>query len=202
MAKLLHIDASPRSDDRSKSKRLSRLFVEHYTQKNNGTDVTHRDVGKNPPPPVSEPWVAAAFGGEQNDAIETSNELVDELLASDVIAIGTPMYNFGMPAQLKAWFDQVVRIGRTFNFDPSKDNPYEGLATGKKAYVCVVYGGAGFGDGQPMADYNFLDGHLRTLLGFIGITDVEFVRVEKANSGDEVFDGEFEQAKSRVQELV
>jgi FMN-dependent NADH-azoreductase len=199
MPKLLHIDASPRSDDRSQSKKLSQAFVDAYVQANSGTEVTHRAVGSQPPPTVSEPWIAASFGGVENGALASSDTLVDELLASDIIVIGTPMYNFGTPAQLKAWFDQVIRVGRTFKVD---DDGMQGLVTGKKAFICSVYGGQGYAAGESMESYNFLDGHLKAMLGFIGITDVEFVRVQNTNGGDDAAAKGHEEAAGRMKELV
>ena len=171
MANLLHIDASPRGD-RSVSRSLSKAFV----QARNPGRVTYRDVSHEPIRFVSEAWVAGAFNPPEThepewaEAMRESDKLVDELVAADEIVIGTPMYNLSVPAALKAWIDQIVRAGRTFTAD---EKGLRGLLTGKKALIIIT-------SGSPLAGtpYDFEEPYLRGILGFIGITDVTFVRVE------------------------
>lgn len=120
MAHLLHIDASPRSE-RSHSRRLTREFVEGWKQAHPADVVTYRDVGRSWIPHVDELWIAAAYTPPDQrtpqmwEAIEISDQLVDEFLAADLYVIGVPMYNFSIPSSLKAYIDQIVRIGRTFS---------------------------------------------------------------------------------------
>lgn len=110
-------------------------------------------------------------------AIAVSDDLVAELKAADHIVIGTPMYNFSIPAALKAWIDHVVRIGVTM----SKDNV--GLLTGKKATIILASGGD-FSPGSPIEKYNQASGYLRAVLAWIGITNVEILLANKARAGD------------------
>ncbi|HEY9665099.1 MAG TPA: NAD(P)H-dependent oxidoreductase, partial [Allocoleopsis sp.] len=131
MTHLLHLDSSPRAD-RSHSRRLSREFVAAWKQTHPSTVVTYRDVGRHPIPHIDEPWIAAAYTpptqrtAAQWAAIRLSDHLVDEFLAADIYVIGTPMYNFSIPSSLKAYIDQIVRIGRTFDFSPENpENPYQ-----------------------------------------------------------------------------
>ena len=175
MKTLLHIDSSPRGE-RSQSRMLTSRFATIWLETNPGGSVIHRDVGLNPLPVVNEHWIAAAFSDpanhtvEQAEAITISNVLVDELLAADDVLIGAPMYNFTVNAALKAWIDQVVRVGRTVEY-PS----YTGLLTGKRATVITTRGSTGMGPGEPMEPYDALVPYMRQILGFIGITDLSIV---------------------------
>ena len=115
---LLQIDASARRV-RSLTRQLTNAFVAQWLYGQPDAVVTQRDVGAEPPPAVSEAWIAAAFAGaerndEQRELLALSDRLIDEVEAADLILIGAPMYNYGMPAALKAWFDQIIRIDRTF----------------------------------------------------------------------------------------
>ena len=145
-----------------------------------------RDLGANPPPVVSEAWIAGAFSppdqhtAAMKEAIGVSDIFVDELLGATEIVVATPIYNFGVPAALKLWIDQVVRVGRTFAVDASG---YHGLATGRSAKVLVSSGGD-FRPGQPAAAVNFVEPYLRTVFGFVGIGAVEFVYAPNQSGGE------------------
>jgi FMN-dependent NADH-azoreductase len=173
---LLVIDASPRSE-RSHSRKLSAEYVAAWREAHPSGAVVLRDLAQNPPPFVSEAWVVGAFAPaetqplEARQAITVSNHYVDELLAADEIVIATPMFNLNLPAALKAWIDQVVRAGQTFAVN---SDGFVGLAKGKRAKILVTSSGD-YRPGTPAAGYDFLSPYLRGILGFIGITDVEFV---------------------------
>jgi len=136
-----------------------------------------RDLGVNPPPAVSEAWIAGAFSPKEQhtpamrEAIGVSDTFVDELLAATEIVIATPIYNFNIPAALKLWIDQVGRVGRTFAIGASG---YQGLLAGRTVKVLVSSGGD-FRPGTPAAAMNFAEPYLRAVFGFLGITQVEFV---------------------------
>lgn len=115
---------------------------------------------------------------ESAAAINVSNELVAELQAADEIVIGTPMYNFSIPAVLKAWVDHIVRIGVTI----TPDNV--GLLTGKKTTIILATGGD-FSPGSPIEGYNQASGYLRQVLAWVGITDVEIILANRARAGGE-----------------
>ena len=141
-------------------------------------------MARNQPPYVDLPWIGGAFAPPEHHssgnaaAIAVSNELVAELQAADAIVIGTPMYNFSIPAVLKAWVDHVVRVGVTVG----PDNV--GLLTGKKATIIIASGGD-FSPGSPVAGYNQASGYLRQVLGWIGITDVEIILADRGHAGGE-----------------
>lgn len=183
MPSLLAIQVSPRFDT-STSRKLTALFIEQWQAKHPGGRVVVRDLAKDQPPYVDLPWIGGAFSPpEQHSpesvaAIATSNELVAELKAADHLVIGTPMYNFSIPAVLKAWVDHVVRVGVTV----SSGNV--GLLTGKKATVILATGGD-FSLGTPIEGYNLASGYLRQVLGWIGITDVEIILANRARAGGE-----------------
>ena len=182
MPSLLVIEVSPRFDT-STSRKLTALFVDQWRAKHADGQVIVRDLARNQPPYVDLPWIGGAFAPpehhtpESTAAIAVSNELVGELQAADEIVIGTPMYNFSIPAVLKSWIDHVVRIGVTV-----KDNV--GQLTGKKATIILASGGD-FSPGSPIEGYNQASGYLRTVLNWIGIIDVEIILADRARAGNE-----------------
>lgn len=165
----------------SVSNRLAEGFLDLFPE----ATVTVRDVGASPLPHLDAATVGAIRGGAaaseaEQAALTLSDTLIAELRAAELILIGSPMYNFGISSTLKAWFDHVLRAGATFRYTESGP---EGLLAGRKAIVIECRGGA-YGEGAAAA----MDGqepHLRTLLAFIGITDVVFVRAEKLAFGAE-----------------
>lgn len=177
MTHILHIDASARTGD-SISRQLTDRIVGRFTD----TSITHRDLS-DALPQINETWVDATFtpedarNGDQKAALSLSDKLVAELQAADTIVIGMPVYNFGVPAALKAWMDQVARAGVTFRYT---ENGPEGLLVGKRAIVAYASGGVPMG-----SDADFASGHLRLFLGFLGITDVEFIAAEALNMDTE-----------------
>jgi len=147
--------------------------------------VVRRDVGTSPIPHLIAETVGAIRGAPGDTdagrrALALSDALVEEIKTADVIVIGAPMYNFGMASTLKAWFDHILRAGVTFRY--SEAGP-EGLVTGKRAIV--IESRAGLYSEGPAAIMDHQEPHIRTLLGFIGITDVTFVRAEKLAFGPE-----------------
>jgi FMN-dependent NADH-azoreductase len=173
---LLHLDASPRGP-RSHSRRLGLDYIVAWRAAHPAGRVLHRDLGANPPPFVTESWVEGAFtppaghSPAAQAAIAVSDGYVDELLAATEIVIATPIYNLSIPAVLKAWIDQIVRFGRTFG---KSEQGLTGLVRGKKVRVLVASGS----DFRPEGAYgpsNFIEPYLRSVLAFIGLTEVEFV---------------------------
>ena len=208
MAHLLHIDSSPRGE-RSHSRKLTRTFVDAWKQNHPDDEVMYRDVGRNPVPPIDEPWVAAAYVPpdqhtlEQKEALCISDRLVDELLAADLYILGVPMYNFSIPSTLKAYIDQIVRIGRTFEFAPDRpENPYTPLVLGKKMVIVASRGGSGFGVGGESAALNFQTPYLTTIFGFIGITDITLIELEHDETGGQPFADALAQAHRAIATAV
>lgn len=178
MNNILHIDASGRGAT-SVSRKLSSQLVQQL-RTDNGS-ITYRDVSQGLPF-VDEVMISAYYTPavdrteQQQQAIELSNAIVDELRANDTMVIGMPIYNFSMPAGFKAWSDLAARVGETFRY--TEDGPV-GLLVGKKAYVVVVSGGT-----EVASEIDFLTPWLRHYLGFIGISDVDFVQADELNSSN------------------
>lgn len=181
MASLLRIDVSPRGNA-SYSRRIGDTFTEAWKSAHAGSSVVERDLAVNQPTYVDIQWIQGAYSApdQQTDAhkaaLKISDEYIDEVEAADHILITTPLYNFNLPAVLKAWIDHVVRVGRTTVYT---DNGPVGQLHGKKATVIVASGGA-YAKGTPTENFNFLNPYLKHILGFLGITDVSFVNAEGA----------------------
>jgi FMN-dependent NADH-azoreductase len=177
MPTLLHLDASPRGDF-SISRQLSAAAVAAWKDKHPGGKVVERDLTKTKMTFVDIDWIIGAFStpdqltDSHKSALAISDKLIAELLEADEIVIGTPMYNFAVPAVVKAWIDHVVRGGKTFNYLATGP---EGLAKGRKVVVAVASGGS-YDKASGMEAYNYEIPYLRHILGFIGITDVTFVQ--------------------------
>jgi FMN-dependent NADH-azoreductase len=181
MKTLLAIGVSPRYEH-STSRKLTALFVDKWKASHPGGRVIDRDLLKTNLPFVDLPWIGGAFtppeqhSPESAAAIKISNDLVAELKSADHIVIGTPMYNFSIPAVLKAYIDHIVRAGLTFNSDNV------GLLTGKKATIILASGGD-YSPGSPVEGYNMASGYLRQVLGYIGITDLEVILAGTPRAG-------------------
>jgi FMN-dependent NADH-azoreductase len=209
MNRILAIHASPRGE-RSHSRRLAEAFLSAWQLRNPQSQLTRREVGRVLISPVNEAFVAAAFHpapearplSMQAD-LALSDELVGELLGHDLLVISTPMYNFSVPSGLKAWIDQIVRLGLTFNH--ILDNgiaQYEPLVQGKKALIVTSRGGFGFGPGGELEAMNHADPFLRTALGFIGITDITVVAAEGEESAERTFQVSVAEAEQRLLALA
>ena len=169
---VLHINASARHQD-SVSRRLSHQIVDHLAP----NDIITRDLADGLPF-LDEAWVTATFIPPQDrteaqaEALALSDRIVAEVQSADTIVIGTAMYNFNIPASLKAWIDQIGRAGVTFAY--TEDGP-KGLLEGKKAIIAIATGGTPLG-----SDFDHASSYLRFMLGFMGITDVTIVDAEGA----------------------
>ena len=184
MNNILILDSAATGES-SVSRRLTRAAAEVLVARDPDAHITLRDVGSNPIPHLNAETVPAIRAGiveteAAREALELSDALIAELKAADLIVIGAPMYNFGMPSTLKAWFDHVLRARITFQY--SEAGP-EGLLKGKKAIV--IEARAGLYSEGPAASMDSQEPHIRTLLGFMGIDDVTFVRAEKLAFGPE-----------------
>ncbi|MCE5303477.1 MAG: FMN-dependent NADH-azoreductase [Planctomycetaceae bacterium] len=200
MARLLHLDASPRGE-RSLSRRLTREFVEGWLRLHPDDSVVYRDVGRQPVPRVTEAWIEGAFNppatwsADARAATQTSDLLVDEFLAADRYVFGVPMHNFGVPSTLKAYVDQIVRVGRTFTPEG------RGLATGKRLLVLTARGGT-YPPGSPTAAFDLQEPWLRTIFGFIGVTEVRFIHAEGLNGGDAARQAGLQSAREQMASLL
>lgn len=192
---ILEVSASGRQTD-SVSRMLSRDIISALEVRHGDVDVTRRDLAEGIGL-VDEAWIAANFTAEeertaaQRERLATSDALVKELRQADVVVIGAPIYNFGIPAALKAWIDMIARARLTFRYT---ENGPEGLLQGKKAFVVIASGGV------PVdSAVDFATPYLRQALRFVGITDVEVIAADQLNQkGTESIDA----ARVRIAELI
>jgi FMN-dependent NADH-azoreductase len=180
---LLRVDSSARRQ--SVSRQLTSRFVEAWRQEHPEGQVIERDLASTPLPAITDEWVQGAHSDpaahtlEQREALALSDELISELFQADTIVIGAPMYNFTIPAPLKAWIDQVVRVGKTVLFSAAGPR---GLLNGKKVFIVTSRGGA-YRPGMPTERFDYQEPYLRHILGFIGLTDITFIHVENQKPG-------------------
>lgn len=187
---VLHIDASARlagSTTRDLSAKIANKMATH---------IIRRDL-KDGIPQIDETWVNANFtpvdhrSEAQAAALELSDTLIEEMKAADVIVIGVPVYNFGVPASLKAWVDQIARAGVTFKYT---ENGPQGLLEGKRAIIALASGGTEIG-----SDVDFASGYLRHIMGFVGISDVQIVAADQLMMDG---DGALSKAAAQIEALA
>lgn len=181
MTNILHITASIRSSEESVSRGLSQTLVDGLAART-GASVTTRDLARNDLPFIDADRFAANLTpyAERNDGqrelADIADTLIKELQAADTIVFGVPIYNFGVPATVKAWADLVARAGTTFKY--TETGPV-GLLEGKKVYIAAVSGGTPIG-----GEMDFMTPWLKFFLGFIGLTDVELVYADGIMGAD------------------
>jgi len=200
MTNVLIIDSAA-TGDASVSRRLTGE-LESILRGRGPVRIVRRDVGSNPVPHLTAETTPAIRGAEPateaaRDALALSDELIGELKWADLVVVGAPMYNFGMPSTLKAWFDHVLRAGITFRY--SEAGP-EGLLKGRKAIV--IESRAGHYSEGPAASMDSQEPHLRTLLGFMGLDDVTFVRAEKLAFGPDAAAASIAEALDELRRLA
>lgn len=200
MTTLLQINASIQNGS-GQSSQLARRFVEAFRARNPSTTLIVRDVAASEPVPHLTAERFAAFIAaadsrtpEQQAVVAYSDELIDEIRRADVIVLGLPMYNFGVPSQLKAYFDHIARAGVTFKYTA---NGPVGLLTGKKVYVFAARGGVYAGTALDTQTQ-----YVRDFLRFIGITEVEFVYAEGLATGPERQAASLERAAAEIARLA
>lgn len=202
MANILRIDSSARSTD-SVSREMTDHFIESWLKNHPADVVTVRDLVKAPPPHISEMTIGGFYTPvdqqtpELKAAVALSDELIDELENADILVISAPMYNFGIPSSLKAYIDQIVRVGRTFVAD---ENGLKGLVSGKKVFILTARGSV-YSEG-PLAAYDQLVPYLSTILGFLGMTDVSYINTEGTTSGPEVLEKSIAANRDLIQKIT
>ncbi len=176
MSTLLHIDSSPLYG-RSVSRQLTDAFVTEWKSSHPGGTVIDCDLYAASISPITAEWVGAAYTPEeartpqQKELLALSDGLLAELGQADEYVFGVPMHNFGVPSVLKLWIDQIARVGKTFSYAEGKP---KGLLTGKKATFIIATGGV-YDAQTQMASFNFVEPYLRSVFGFLGVTDTTFL---------------------------
>ena len=192
---VLVVNSSARTGEHSVSRQLVDALVQQLGSQHSELNVTYRDAAAGIPL-VDDAWAGGAYipaeqrTPEQRQSLAFSDEVVQELIAQDVLILGSPIYNFTGPAAMKAYIDQICRAGLTFQF--SANGP-EGLLKGKKAYIVVASGGVEIG-----SPYDMATPYLRQVLGFIGITDVEVFGADRLNL---LGDGQVSLAREAIQKI-
>jgi len=193
--RILEINSSGRQQG-STSRKLVGEVIAALESRHGAVDVTRRDLAEGVPF-VDTDWITANFtiaedrDEAKRDALAFSDQLIAELQDAEAIVIGVPIYNFNIPAVLKAWIDMIARARVTFRYT---DNGPRGLLEGKKAYIVVASGGVQIG-----SSHDFATPYLRHALAFVGITDVEFIGAEQLNSRSEE---SIDAARVRIADVV
>lgn len=214
--RLLHIDSSARpglsGQDKhgSHTRHLSDRFVRRWMLARPDDAVIRRDVAAEPLEAIDAAWLEASFMSPASRSpthearLRQSDLLVEELLAADILVIGVPMYNFGVPSQLKVWIDNVVRVGMTFGFDRSRmGDPYWPMVPeGKQLILLTSRGDYGYGSGGRIAEMNLTDAGLRVPLGYIGVTEHHSIAIEYDEFRDERLATSILAAEAAVDSLV
>ncbi len=201
MCNILHISSSPRGSA-SYSNQVAEKVIRDLRAKDPGASLTLRDLAREPLPHIDDDFVAATRGAQgpstdrQRAILARSDTLVDELLAADIVVIAAPMINFSVSTTLKAWFDYVARAGRTFRY--SEAGP-QGLVTAKRVIIVSASGGVYSGEN---AAFDFQVPWLRNMLGFLGMTNVEVIRVEGTALGPQAAEQALARASVQASDIV
>jgi FMN-dependent NADH-azoreductase len=201
--KLLHLDSSI-TGDQSVSRTLSAEIVAAQVVQHPGIEVTHHDLANEPVMHLSPAHLAAFQGGKVESAtlgqdLAQGARYLDELIAADVLVIGAPMYNHGVPSQLKAWIDRVVVAGKTFRY--TERGPEGLLAASKKVFIAASSGGLYSGD-SPARAFEHSVSYLTGVLAHMGLKDVTVIRAEGVAMGPEARQNAFERARRAIGESL
>jgi len=197
--KILQINSSARAEN-SHSTRLATALVERLRTNQPQATLTVRDLGRTPHPMLDEAALQALFTPseqhtpEQAARVAQDDALIAEIQAADVLVLGVPMYNFGVPAQLKNWIDAISRVQVTFRYTA---NGPEGLLTGKKVYIALTRGGL-----YRNTPNDSQTPYLQTFFGFLGMTDVQFVYAEGLAMGPEAEQDALASALSQIEQAL
>ena len=200
--KILHLDSSV-TGEKSVSRPLTAAAAAKLKIANPGAEYNYRDLVKDFLPhytAVARLYANDLSGatGDQKTELETGEKILEEFLASDVVLIGAPMYNFGVPSQLKAWIDLICVPGKTFRYGA---NGPEGLCGGKKIIVISSRGGA-YGSGSPFAPFDHQEKHLQHLFTFLGVKDITVITAEGVAQGPEKAAAAIEGAKQQIEQQL
>ena len=200
--KLLHVDASILGRN-SVSRQLSAAIVKRLRETHPDIEVTYTDLGAQPIGHLTGAHLAAAQGATPEspallEDLARGGRALEDFLAADIVVVGAPMYNFSVSSQLKAWIDRIAVAGRTFRY--TEKGP-EGLAGAKKVIVASSRGGF-YGPQSPAAFLDHQESYLRGILGFLGITDLTFVRAEGLNVGADQRQAAIEAATAEAARLA
>jgi FMN-dependent NADH-azoreductase len=208
MKKLLIINASPRTA-LSNSRSLTKHFGTVWLQHNTGGEIIHRELGIEHVPHMSELWIASVYKPEnlrteeERKILSHSDEYISELMLADTIVLGTPMYNWSIPSALKAYIDQIVRVGKTILINKENpSNPYVGLLKEKKIYLLYSRGNSGYDLGEDNEHMNFQTEYLKTVFRIMGLEDITEVALDGEAFGPEIFGKAITVAHSKIEQVI
>lgn len=215
MTTILHIDSSVRAISNANpqhdsiTKKLAKRWVTRFKKYAEIDEYIYRDVGVRPPAFITQDWLGAVFTVEsrrtlqQHRLLESSDELIAEVERANILLIATPMYNYGMPAQLKAWFDQIIRVNKTFDFDLARgDQPLSPILSGKTLVIVTSSGEYGFEKGGLNETASHLVPHLRTLSKYLGAEEVYEIASEYQEFADSRHRMSLQKAELEVDKLA
>jgi FMN-dependent NADH-azoreductase len=188
----------------SKSSEIAQDFVQRWKETHPGASVITRDLGAEPVTHLTTERLGAAMtvkdnrSRQQQEIIALADTLIEEAERAEVIVIASPMYNFSISSNLKAWIDHIVRAGRTFRY--TEEGRPEGLLKNKK--VVVVTGRGGVYSQGPLAAFDFQEPYLRTILGFVGLTNISFIHVEGLRINVEAAASGLERARNSIDQIL
>jgi len=204
MTTLLHVDASCRTTE-SRTRKLAAEYINNWKRAHSDGSVIYRDVAAHPPAHFTALMFASVFTRDEDrtpdmkQALTESTVLTDELFAADHLLFAVPMYNFSVPSTFKAYIDSIVIPHRTVSYDAGFP---QGKLTGKHCTI-VTTSGATYAPGTPLASFDHFEPYLRSVLAFIGITDVTFIKAEGLDfSPPPQRDAAYAKAASRLRELA
>ncbi|MEH6442703.1 MAG: NAD(P)H-dependent oxidoreductase [Oceanospirillaceae bacterium] len=209
MPNILHIDSSARSarleGHSSISKTLAASFITVWQENRLEDEIEYRDLSINPPAFVSEDWIAAVFKetsqltAADKALIAPSDTLIGEIERADIILMSAPMYNYGMPGVLKAWFDQIIRINKTFSFDLARgDQPLEPILSGKVMVLVTSSGEANFQAGEIRAHEDHLTSHIKLLSPYLGVDEFISIYSEFQEFSDQRHRDSLDKAEQKI----
>lgn len=205
---VLIINGSPRGD-RSLSRSMATCFEENWLARLPDSKIITRNVGMESPPFVSEEWIASVFtppekrSAKQRKLLEYSDKAIGEIRAADILVLATPMHNYGVPAAVKAWVDQVVRIGETFSFDLKRgDFPLEPVLSGKQLVTLTTSGEFGFTGDGIRANWNHLHPHIEIFSRYLGVSNFWWQGIEYQEFGDKRFEDSKAKSFAAIPEIV
>lgn len=194
MKNLLVINSSARIVG-SKSRKLTEVFIEHSTKFYPGTIIKSRELANDNVPHITEAWISATSKRleirtvSETEILKKSDEYIAELREADIIAIGAPMYNWSIPSTLKAYIDNILRKGETWEFNSSDtEHPYSGLLKNKTLFLLLSRGSFGYKQGEPNFHMDFQSTYLKTIFNIIGINKIHVVTIDGTSSNAEIVD--------------
>lgn len=208
MKNILIINASANLQE-SFSRKLSSTFADSLKNRSVDIQINYRELGDGPIPYINQRWIDAdrkpdnERTADDMEVLKTSNMLIHELKAADIILLATPMYNFSIPSTLKSYLDHILRFNETFTLAaPGAPSPYRGLLEHKKLILCYARGGTDYGKGERNEHMDFQSGYLKTLFGIMGLQEIHEFALDGTKRNEELLDKDYSKIQLSMGELL